>query len=646
MRLRSKQLAQNGRGHIGSRTTPQTGCALEHAAQREDELLSCIAVCIRALCASFILAASAILLIAARQPASQEHDVEELAKNFLYASLALDPVSATLQGYHEHNGQNLDELWADYSPAGIERARDFFHHAIAEANRLSQAQLPLELQGDLDVIKLAAESQALDLDRIQPYRHNPTVYVEAIGNGLYSPFVLNYAPEAKRLAEITARIEKIPAFLETAKSNLVDSPEIRTQVAIEENQGNLDLIDHTIRAKIPADLKPRYDRASTTALAALRSFDDYLKTTLSRHSGDWRMDPQLYAEKFRVDLATGDTPQQALEGAEAEMQRIREDMYKQSVALYPKFFPGEKPSGGVNAVVSRVLDKVAQQHTTPDRYFDEAKRDLAATTQFVQDHHLLALPNGMQLEVIPTPVFMRGIYGVGGFSAAPALEPNLGSYYWITPFAPGMLPARVESKLREYNVYGLNILTIHEAMPGHFVQFEYSNEVQPPWRRYLRAVYSNNPYVEGWAVYATELMIDQGYLNTPGMRLTFGKQMLRVVANTILDVKMYTMGMTDQQAMDLMVNDTFQEKEEAQEKLQRAKLSACQLPSYFVGWRGWDRLRDAYRRSKGSAFQVSEFHERALREGSVPLPVLDKILLQSAPRHIERAISTKSMKSP
>jgi uncharacterized protein (DUF885 family) len=195
-----------------------------------------------------------------------------------------------------------------------------------------------------------------------------------------------------------------------------------------------------------------------------------------------------------------------------------------------------------------------------------------------------------------------------------------------------MSPARVESKLREYNFYGLKILTIHEAMPGHFVQAEYASEVEPKWRRALRGIFSNTPYVEGWAVYATELMIDQGYQNTPEMRLTFGKQMLRVVANTILDVKLQTMGMTDQEALDLMIKNTFQEKEEAEKKLQRAKLSSCQLPTYFVGWRGWDRVRGAYERKLGSSFKLSEFHERALREGGVPLPVLSRLLLQNRAR--------------
>ncbi|MGI8962779.1 MAG: DUF885 domain-containing protein [Bryobacteraceae bacterium] len=441
-------------------------------------------------------------------------------------------------------------------------------------------------------------------------------------------FILNYAPESTRLSQITARIEKIPSFLETAKQNLRDAPELWARVAQEENDGNVALIDQTIRAKIPADLKPRYDRAAAKALDALKSFNTFLRNNLSRHNSDWRLGAENYAAKFKVTLAIGQTPQQTLADAETKLERIREEMKREAIGIYPKFFRKAPPPADLNTVVSQVLDKVAQRHATRDTYFSEAKRDLAEATQFVEDHRLLGLPSRSNLQVIPTPEFMRGIYEVGGFSSAPAFEPQLGAFYWITPFTSDMTPERVESKLREYNVYGLKILTIHEAMPGHYVQFEYANDIQPKWRGALRAVFSNGPYVEGWAVYATQLMIDQGYEKTPEMQLTFGKQMLRVVANTILDVKLQTMGMTDQQALDLMIHDTFQEKEEAEKKLQRAKLSSCQLPTYFVGWRGWEQLRAAYQKKEGSPFRLSEFHERALKQGAVPLPVLRKLLLR------------------
>src|SRR6516164_7079385 len=136
--------------------------------------------------------------------------------------------------------------------------------------------------------------------------------------------------------------------------------------------------------------------------------------------------------------------------------------------------------------------------------------------------------------MIDTPEFMRGIHAVGGFNPAPALEPQLGGYYWVTPIAKTWSQERVESKLRGYNNFGLQHLTIHEAMPGHYVQLEYANDVQPKSRRLLRNVFGNGPYIEGWAVYAQQLMTDQGYLNNdPGMRLTWYKQLLRVLANTI-----------------------------------------------------------------------------------------------------------------
>jgi uncharacterized protein (DUF885 family) len=222
---------------------------------------------------------------------------------------------------------------------------------------------------------------------------------------------------------------------------------------------------------------------------------------------------------------------------------------------------------------------------------------------------------------------MRGIYAVGGFNPAPALEPQLGAFYWITPIPSSWPKERIESKLREYNSYGLQELTIHEAMPGHYVQLEIANNLDPKPRRVLRNLYGNGPYVEGWAVYAQQFMSDEGYLNNSvPLRMSFLKQMLRVITNTILDIRIQTMGMTEQQALDLMIQQAFQEKEEATAKWQRAQLSSAQLPAYFAGWRGWVQVRDEYKQRKGGVFNLSQFHDAALRESAVPLPVLSQLL--------------------
>jgi uncharacterized protein (DUF885 family) len=277
--------------------------------------------------------------------------------------------------------------------------------------------------------------------------------------------------------------------------------------------------------------------------------------------------------------------------------------------------------------VKLALDEIARQHATPATYMAAAKKTLEQATAFVKEKALLTLPTRSNLEVIDTPEFMRGIYGVGGFNPAPALQPELGAFYWITPIPATWPKARVDSKLREYNDYGLQELTIHEAMPGHYVQFEFANDVQPTSRRLLRNVFGNGAYIEGWAFYTQLMMSDEGYLNnSPALRLTLLKQMLRGLANTILDVRLQTLGMTDQQALDLMINDTYQEREEATAKLQRAQLSSCQLPTYYAGFKGWMQVRDRYKQAKGAAFTLREFHERALKESAVPLPELDKLL--------------------
>jgi uncharacterized protein (DUF885 family) len=290
-------------------------------------------------------------------------------------------------------------------------------------------------------------------------------------------------------------------------------------------------------------------------------------------------------------------------------------------------YPAAKDRSDVNTVVGEVLRKIGEQRATPRTYFEAARRDLAEVREFVRAAGFVALPKNDNLQVIETPEFMRGIYSVGGFNLAPPMQPSLGAFYWLTPIPETWPRERIESKLREYNVHGLKLLTIHEAIPGHYLQFEYANMVEPSDRRLLRALYGNGPYVEGWAVYATEVTLDEGYLNRdPQLRLTFLKQQLRMIANAILDVRLHTRNMTDQQALDLMIGQCFQEKEEAAGKLQRAKLSSVQLPTYFTGWREWWRVRKAVQAKQGSAFQLAEFHGRALKAGAVPMPALERIL--------------------
>lgn len=541
----------------------------------------------------------------------EKQDLSKLTDEFVHGSLALSPVSATSAGYHEHAGIHLDQKLDDYSATGIQDQQQFYSSFHDRLAAIKPDQLSNEDRADYQILQNQVELALLELREIQSYRHNPTVYVELVGNALFTPFVLEYGPIEPRYRDIIQRLTAVPALMDQAKGNLVDAPEVWNRVAQQENDGNLDLIDKTLRAKVPAGLKPDYDRAAAGALDSLRAFSAYLKNDLSRKTSDWRLGKEKYDKKFAYTLVTGKSPAEVLSEAEAALKNIREEMTKIAA---PKS-------------VKQALDKIAEDHATPAAYMEQASKDLQEATAFVQEKRLVTLPARNNLQVIPTPEFMRGIYAVAGFNPAPALQPQLGAFYWVTPIPSNWPKERIDSKLREYNRFGMMEITIHEAMPGHYVQFEVADNLQPQSRRLLRNLFGNGPYIEGWATYAQQLMSDEGFLGgSADLRLTLYKQLLRAIANAIIDIRFQTMGMTEQEAMDLMVRDTFQEKEEATAKVQRAQLSSCQLPTYFVGWRGWLDTREAYQKRKGSAFSLQQFHDAALKESAVPMPALAGLL--------------------
>jgi uncharacterized protein (DUF885 family) len=348
----------------------------------------------------------------------------------------------------------------------------------------------------------------------------------------------------------------------------------------------------------------------------------------------WRLGKEWYDEKFHYVMETSITPEHLLADAEASVRVIRAEMLQLALPLYKQMYPGQDDYGTLparereNKIIAAVLTKISDEHPQRDQLIEAVKADLEGITHFIREKRIVSLGSRDNLKVIPTPEFMRGSYSVAGFHSAPPLEPTAEAQYWVTPIDPKMPEAKAESKLREYNSYTLKWLTIHEALPGHYVQAEHADDVEPPNRRVLRGIFGNGAYVEGWAEYIADVMTEEGYLDhSPKFGLVRRKILLRAVSNSILDIRLQTMNMTDQQAMDLMLNDTFQTQAEAEGKLRRAKLTSTQLPTYFVGIRQWWELRKKYQAAKGSAFNLEEFHNKALDQGPLPIEYLEKIIL-------------------
>jgi len=280
-----------------------------------------------------------------------------------------------------------------------------------------------------------------------------------------------------------------------------------------------------------------------------------------------------------------------------------------------------------NKVISEVIDRINQDHADPAQLLAKVQAQAGGIRDFIREKGLLTLSDRDNMRIVPTPEFLRGVYSVAGFHSAPALDPTAEAEYWVTPIDPKMTKEQAESKLREYNNWMLQYLTMHEALPGHYTQFEHANSLQPASRRVLRALLGNGPYVEGWGEYSVKEMQDAGYAgNDPRFVLMVEKIRLRVIANAILDIRMQSRNMSDQDAMDLMQNKAFQTAAEAQGKLRRAKLTAGQLITYYVGFHQWIDLRDRIQQKQGAAFSLKRFNDAALDEGPLPLAILEPLL--------------------
>lgn len=575
-------------------------------------------------------------------PAAQKF--AELSDQFMKESLALSPTTASGVGYHKHidakTGKTieLDALWDDLSLEGAAEQRAFYQRWRERIRKEAPlSALNPQDAADWQLIDDQMGLNLLELNKIQNYRHNPTVAVELIGNGLFLPLTQGYAPKEVRLGHVLSRVGEIPRLLNQVKPYMSDADAIFVQTAIQENDGNIDLIENTIAREIaPGSLKTKYDQVAPPAVAALKDFSKWLQEDLGKRASQrtWRLGKEFYDQKFKLVMETDVTPEQQLADAERELKAVRAEMLQLALPMHGQMYPSHSDHSELagrereNLIISEVLQKISDGHTQRDQLMQTIQADLEGIKQFIREKKIVTLGSRDNLKVIPTPPFMRGIYSVAGFHSAPALEPQAEAEFWVTPIDPKMADDKAESKLREYNNYALKWLTIHEALPGHYVQFEHLNSMQPERRRLLRALYSNGAYVEGWAEYIAQVMMDEGFLNNdPRFRMVMRKIRLRLLCNIILDIKMQTMGMTDEQAMELMTKDAFQTQAEAQGKLVRAKLSSTQLPTYFVGLREWLAFRKRYETAAGKNFDLLKFHDLVLDQGPLPVPVVEKLVM-------------------
>jgi uncharacterized protein (DUF885 family) len=587
----------------------------------------------RGLCPIFLFFPIAL---AAQQPCGAPGSFLPNAKQFALAALALAPVEAGQAGYHVHEGKSLDAELDDLSPASIAAQHTLLVGAKECFSRYGK--LSAEDAADLASLQNTIDEQLFDLDHLQGYHYHPQEVAEMIGSGLFFPLTATNGTEQQRMENVLARMAQVPKVLDEERANLREADPVFIDAAVEETQGDIDLLTQ-IGEMIPAGspLRPRYDAAVKPAHDALAAYVTFLKDDLAKrpHTRTWRSGPEDYARIFAFALGPGatDTPASVLAGAQQDLVRIRTEMYTLALPLHKQEYPEHthadlEGAALENKIIAEVIDRINDDHTTPGHLLDRVRSEAGTIRGFIAAKNLLTLSSNDNMKIVPTPAFLRGVYSVAGFHSAPPLEPSAEAEYWVTPIDPSTPAKQADSKLREYNNWMLQYLTMHEALPGHYTQFEHANAIVPPERRLLRALFGNGAYVEGWGEYGVKEMEDAGYANhDPRFVLMVLKIRLRVVTNAILDIRMQSMNMTDEEAMALMEGQAFQTHAEATGKLRRAKLTAGQLITYYVGFHQWIDLRAACEKSAGASFSLKRFNDAALDEGPLPIPLLKPLLL-------------------
>jgi uncharacterized protein (DUF885 family) len=546
---------------------------------------------------------------AAPAPASPDRAFEAFAQHFLDELLRRSPALATHAGDHRY-----DAAWPDISSQGEADQRAFLQDTRAELAKLPQGQLSEQNRIDAQILDERLRSMTFTIDELQPYATDPVAYVGLIGSGIDPLVTREFGTKESRMASLAGRLDGLPAIVAVAKQRLGHAARIFTETAIQQNKGLIALVEHQLPAKF-AEVPAQNDRlvaAARRAAAALHDLQSFLEhDLLPRSDGSFRLGRPRFERKLAFALGEDVDIDAVAASARALLETTQAEMVDTAKQIWADDRLGKLPKLATaaerKAFVKQVLDHVALDHPTNQTILADAKQWLDKATAFVRDQNLVRVPDE-PVAVIEMPEYKRGVAVAYCDSSGP-LEVTPQTFFAISPTPSDWPRARVDSFYREYNQAMLAELTIHEAMPGHYLQLMHNNQ----FREKLRAVFASGPFVEGWAVYAEWVMAEHGF-GGPKVKLQRQKMVLRLSANAILDHDIQAGDMDEEAALALMKDEAFQEDGEAVGKWKRARLSSAQLTTYFFGFTELLKLRHAAEAQPG--FSERAYHDRLLSWGS------------------------------
>ena len=561
--------------------------------------------------ASWLVSAVALTLSCSGPPPQDDRFVA-LAGSYIEEFLERYPEYATALGDHRYDGR-----LNDYTAAGVAAGLEWNKRYLEELAAIDPARLGAANAIDYEILRNHVEYSAWSSEVLREHEWNPMRY--GVGDALYSLLAREFAPLEERLQSFHERLKGIPAVLSAARENLTDPPKIHTETAIRQNDGAIALVSRSLDdfLALAPGKEQELAQAREAALQALQEHGRWMREELlPRSTRSFRIGEEKYRAKLSYTLHSDLSMEEILERALRRLDELQEELYGTALPLYREHRPGagEDALADRPAVIRAVLDMLADSHSTDSSIVEDAKQDLAEVTEFTRESKIVSVPDE-PLQIIVMPEFRRGVSTAYCDSPGP-LEENGETFYAISPTPRDWTPERKLSFYREYNDFMLQDLTVHEAIPGHYLQLAHSNRLQAPTM--VRSIFSSGTFIEGWAVYAEQVMVERGF-GGARFKMQQLKMLTRAVINAVLDQKIHAGSMTEQEAMDMMMGQGFQEEGEAAGKWIRAQLTSAQLSTYFVGITEHNDMRAAWIERNGPIQDWQAYHDNVLSFGSPPV---------------------------
>lgn len=551
----------------------------------------------------------------------QDDEFQKIAHAYIEQYLRANPEEATELGDHRFDGQ-LTDYSSEARAKELAAQKEFRDKLTAiDGSRLTGAN-----NVDFRILKENIDYKIFEGEELKEPDWNPLVYMQSLANSLYLLVARDFAPPEKRIPNVRQRMERIPQVIAQAKANLQHPPRIHTETAIEQTQGAINLVREGLAPLLDRAPQMKNDLAplQQKTAAALEDFKNWLQNDLlQRSDGDFRLGADKFRKKLRFALASNLSMEEIMKRAHADLQQTQTAIYETALPLYKKYFPDTDKAALADKkkVTTAVLDKLAEKHPDDNTIVGYAQKIVGEATDFVKSHNLVTVPD-TPLDVIVMPEFKRGT-GIAYCDSPGPLEQNGKTFFAVEPTPKDWSKERKESFYREYNDYMVRDLTVHEAMPGHYLQLAHANEFRAP--TLVRAIFHSGTFIEGWAVYCEQMMAEQGY-GGPPVKMQQLKMRLRVICNAILDQGIHVGNMSEQEAMNLMMKEGYQQEGEAVAKWKRARLTSAQLSTYFVGVSEHLDLRNADKKKLGSQFDLKKYHDQVISYGSPPVKYVRELM--------------------